>query len=62
MNSRTPTKPTLKKHFVRVSHYEDPQGAELLRLLAERRGLKTTTKLLRLLIREEARREGIAAG
>jgi len=45
----------------RLSHYDNVEGMGLLNELAQRRG-QNATSLLRALVREEARREGLTPG
>lgn len=45
----------------RLSHYENEEGLELVERLADRRGVSVTA-LLRMLVREEARRVGFING
>jgi hypothetical protein len=47
--------PENREYAKRVSHYEDEDGLALLKLLARQKGV-TATALLRLLVREEAKR------
>ena len=45
----------------RMTHYDNEEGMALLRQIAQRRGLKAAM-VLRQLVREEARRIGLADG
>jgi hypothetical protein len=60
--AESPKKRVINASFPRrIVVYENDEGVELMESLAKRRGLSSTA-LLRALVREEAKREGVAAG
>ena len=58
--AETKTRPASAAYPRRVSLYETDEGYGLLSELARRRGV-SISDLLRMLVREEARREGVEA-
>lgn len=51
-------RPSGKSYGIAVRAYENQQGVELMQQLAERRGVSVAA-LLRILVREEAARQGV---